>query len=587
MKKVGFLLIVLAALVCFVSCGGGSSKSSETVEVSWWIPKGEDSTYYMSYDENPAIRFLETKEYNGKKVDIKFQIPISGSERDNFNTLIMTEDYPKIFDMSYCTSSPEELLTDGVIWDLTPYMEEYMPNYLNIVKNDASLTPYVYNSVDGEKKVISLYAITNETLGNFMGLNYRRDWVAKYGTNPKTGEKFTYGYTDPNDYNTYYDDVVFPSGNTDPVYISDWEWMFGIFDVAMKDLGITDGYCISILFKGYAESGGGFDSAFGGGTPMWFRDKSGNAQFGGDTEAMKTYLQMMNAWYKKGWLDKNFAEHTADQVYAIESAKINSGKIGAFVGRRGNSGGQMDNGDKLTEGIMVYGARPAINDVYGSDAVKNNEPYSLYQYSHLRGNLCVSKKATEEELKTILSFLDYLYSEEGGAFLAFGLTKEQNDILQDPTYAKYNLDNGSYHREYLSDGKIAYHRDAKLIDDNDLASAMAAKRITTGYYSPGFVPALNESYTKCALYNMAQWDYYYNTGYIDKALQNQFTSDEAATYSKVYSNVDTYMSQNIPKFITGDLDVNGKDWDNYCKMLNKYSPNKITNIYQRIFDSVK
>ena len=589
MRKALIVLIALISITCLVSCGGGSSSKSakETVEITWWIPKAEDSTYYMSYEENPAVRYLETMEFNGHKIDLKFTVPISGSERDNFNTLLMTEDYRKIFDMSYCTSSPAELLEDGVIWDLTPYMEEYMPHYMEIIRSDESLAPYVYNTIDGEKKILSLYSITNETPSNFMGLNYRRDWVAKYGTNPVTGQKFTYGYTDPSDYNTYYDDVVFPSGGNDPIYVSDWEWMFEIFEKAFADLGITDGYCISIFYKGYAESGGNFDSAFGGGTPLWFRNPEGDAEFGGTSEAMRTYLQMMNNWYNKGWLDKNFAEHTADQIYAIESAKINSGKIGAFVGRRGNSGGQMDNGDKLTEGIMVYGAPPAINDVYGSDAVKNHEPYSLYQYSHLRGNLVVSTKATEEELKTILSMLDYLYTEEGGTLLAFGLTKEQNDVLQDPTYAKYNLTEGAFHREILADGSIAYHRDVKLVDDNDLASAMAAKRLTIGYYSPGFVPALNESYTKCALYNMAQWDKYYNTGYIDKALQNQFTPEEAATYSKVYANVDTYMSQNIPKFISGQLDVNGADWDNYCKMLNKYSPDKITKIYQRIFDAVK
>lgn len=592
MKKTLSVLLAILLLVCLVSCGGdsdGSKKSSKkgTVEISWWIPRGEDSTYYMSYDDNPAVKYLETMEFNGKNIDIKFVIPISGAERDNFNTLLMTEDYCKIFDMSYCTSSPEEMLADGVIWDLTPYMEEYMPNYLATIKADPSLAPYVYNSVDGNKSILTLYSITKETLGNFMGLNYRRDWVAKYGTNPFTGAAFTYGYTDPNDYNSYYDDVVFPSGGSDPVYVSDWEWMFEIFTRAMADLGITDGYCISLYFKGFSEAGGNFDSAFGGGTPTWFRDPDGNAAFGGTSEALRTYLQMMNTWYNKGWLDKNFAEHTSDQIYAIESAKINSGKIGAFVGRRGNSGGQMDSGDKFTEGIMIYGARPAINDVYGSDEVKNKEPYSLYQYSHLRGNLCISKKASEEELKTILSMLDYLYTEEGGTLLAFGLTKEQNDQVNDPVYAKYNLTEGAFNREVLSDGSYAYHRDAKLLDDNDLASAMAAKRITIGLYSEGFVPALNESYTKCALSAMAQWDYYYNTGYIDKALGAQFSADEAATYSKVYSNIDTYMSQNIPKFITGALDVNGADWDNYCKMLNKYSPNKVTNIYQRIFDASK
>ena len=589
MKKALAVIFTLATIICIVSCGGktGGKSANETVEITWWIPRGEDSTYYMSYDDNPAVRYLETMQFNGKNIDLKFTVPISGSERDNFNTLLMTEDYCKVFDMSYCTSSPEELVNDGIIWDLTPYMKEYMPHYMEIIENDPFLAPYVYNIVNGEKKVLSLYSITYEILGNFMGLNYRRDWVAKYGKNPFTGAAFTYGYTDPADYNTYYDDVVFPNGTSDPIYVSDWEWMFGIFEKAIADLGITDGYCISLYFKGYSEAGGNFASAFDGGTHMWFRDKFGNAAFNGSSEAMKTYIQMMNSWYRKGWLDKNFAERTSDQVFAIDSAKINSGKIGAFIGRRGNTGGQMDNGDKLTEGIMIYGARPVINDVYGSDAMKNNEPYSLYQYSRLRGNLCISKKASEEDLKTILSMLDYLYTEEGGCLLAFGMTKEQNDVLQDPTYTKYYLTNGAFNRETLADGSMAYHRDEKLLDDNDLASAMAAKRLTIGYYSKGFVPALNESYTKCALQAMAEWDYYYNTGYIDKALRNQFTSDEAATYSKVYANIDTYMSQNIPKFITGALDVNGADWDNYVKMLNKYSPNKVTAIYQRIFDSVR
>ena len=39
---------------------------------------------------------------------------------------------------------------------------------------------------------------------------------------------------------------------------------------------------------------------------------------------------------------------------------------------------------------------------------------------------------------------------------------------------------------------------------------------------------------------------------------------------------------NIPQFISGKLDLNGKDWDNYCTMLNKYGPEKVTAIYQNI-----
>ena len=591
MKKLVAILLSMLLILSLISCNKGEVKSgeeakTETVEVTWWISRGEDSTYYMSYDDNPAVKYLETLDFNGKKVDLKFLVPVTGAERDNFNTLLMTEEYAKIFDMSYCTSTATELYEDDIIWDLTPYIEEYMPNYSRIIK-DPEFVPYVYSPVDGEKKILSLYNLKSEVTSNFMGLNYRRDWVAKYGTNPFTGEKFNYGYTDESDYNTYWDDVVFPNGTENPIYVSDWEWMFEIFEKAMADLGITDGYCISIYYKGFSEAGGNFDSAFGGGCPMWYKDQNGNAAFGGTSEELKTYLILMNSWYNKGWLDKNFADHTSDQIYAIESAKINSGKVGAFIGRRGNAGGQMDSGDKLTEGIMIYGARPAINDVYGSDEMKNKEPYSLYQYSRIGVNICISKKTTEDELKTILTMLDYLYSDEGSALLALGLNKEEFESIQDPTYKKYGLEDGAYTKTINEDGSVVFERNPKLLEDNNLASAMALKRVTCGYYVPGIVPALNRSYDTCSLRNMTEWDYYLNTGYIDKSLRAQFTSDEAAVYSKVYSNVDTYMSQNIPKFIMGVLDVNGVDWDNYCKMLNKYSPNKVTAIYQRVFDSYR
>lgn len=51
---------------------------------------------------------------------------------------------------------------------------------------------------------------------------------------------------DAGDPDSWADDVVFPGGGTDPVYISDWEWTFGIFETAMEALGITDSYCVSV-----------------------------------------------------------------------------------------------------------------------------------------------------------------------------------------------------------------------------------------------------------------------------------------------------------------------------------------------------
>jgi len=291
----------------------------------------------------------------------------------------------------------------------------------------------------------------------------------------------------------------------------------------------------------------------------------------------------MNNWYEKGWMDQAFNEHTSDLVYAVDSAKVHTGKVGMWIGRRSETGNLMDNGDALTSGIMVYGARQPINDKYGAPETQGIEPDALYQYSRVRGSMIVTTKVTEEELPTILSFLDYLYTREGGLLLCLGLTEEQVTATQDETYAKFGLTHG-YREEVQADGTYKYIRNESTVEDNNLASAVAGKRLMTGIYDQGFVAALNESYTPYARAAMAEWDYYENTAFPDRFLTGQFSVDESAAYAKVYANVDTFMSTNIPKFIMGTLDIeNEQDWSDYCTMLNKYGPDKVTKIYQRLF----
>ncbi len=593
-RYLSILIGVLMLLTLLIGCSSQgntgdrdqnqpSGAEQKPLEISWWIPTGEDATYYSSYEENPAVRYLESLTYQGKKIKLRFTVPIAGAEAENFNTLLATESYDDIMTMTYSTVSAAELYEDGVIYDLTDYVETYMPNYLAVLNANPMLHDQLYCSVNGEKKILTLCSVTDGTIANFMGWLYRRDWVAKYGTNPATGQAFTYGYTDPNDPDSWHDDIVFPSGGTDPVYISDWEWMFGIFEKALQDLKISDGYSVSIFYKGYLEDGSLF-TAFGGGAPLWYRDKDGNAAFNGDSESMKSYLSCLHAWYEKGWLDKAFAEHSSDQAYSVDSSKVHSGKVGMWVGRRAEVGNAMDMGDEYTSGVMVYAARQPINDMYGAKETRNQTPYSLYQNSRIRGTQTVSTKVAEENLPALLTFLDYFYSPEGGALLALGLTEEQVRAIDDPTYAKFNIPYG-YKINTLADGTVEYERHPVSVEDNDLATALAGKRLPIGYYGPGIIPAMNRGYGYYANLALAQWDYYENTGYPDKTTTELFTAEESSTFSKVHANVDTYMSTTIPKFINGKSDLNGSDWTDYKKMLKKYGPQKVTDIYQKYFSA--
>ena len=583
MKKRSLLICLLLCVAFVFGCGGKSETAdgdAETLKLSWWIPAGADSSYYSTYEENPCMKYVEqTMTFRGKKVDLTFLVPAAGAELDNFNTLLATEEYADILDLSRSKMSAGELYEDGILHDLTPYVEQYMPNYMAALEKSPDLKAYVSN--DG--KYLALYGIREKAQSNFMGILYRRDWIAKYGQNPVTGAPFTYGFGEAKNAQTWTDDVVFPSGGTEPIYISDWEWMFDIFTKAVEDLGISDGYCFAPYFKGYNEDGTLY-SGFGGGTPMWYRTSDNHAAFGGGSNNLRAYLACMNTWYKKGYLDPSFAERTSDQVYSINSAGVHTGKVGLWIGRNSEVGTQLDAGDAWTSGIMVMGARQPINDIYGGEAQKGKEPDSMYQMSRLSQPIAVSNKVTEEELPTVLSFLDSFYTEEGGILLAIGMNAEQAAQTDDDFYARYGLSDGVYSVEEKADGTRAIHIFPATLEDIQLGNAAALTRLNTGLWTTAVIEAKEEAYAPEARAAHVLWDYYKNIGFPDSLIRGRFSVEDSNTYNKIYANLDTYMSSQLPQFITGKLDIHSDaDWDGYCRMLKKYGPDRVTALYDALF----
>lgn len=294
MKKIqkAVTALLCGGLMASVAACGDSAGGSAGADTSYtmWIYSGEDASYYTDYKENPVLQYVMGKKWGAeeKSVDIEFWTPPAGSESDNYSTMMTSGDYPDILDGAI-SDSPKNMYEDGIILDLTAYVEQYMPNYKAYLDAHPDVKANVTVDVDGEAKILSIRSAYDGYPYQFCGPQYRRDWIVKYGTNPETGAAFTGGYTDASDPDSWADDVVFPSGGTDPVYISDWEWMFGIFETAMEALGIEDSYCMSVYYPGFTWSGG-ICSSFGGGVPLWYSDADNKVQFGGDSDQFRAYL---------------------------------------------------------------------------------------------------------------------------------------------------------------------------------------------------------------------------------------------------------------------------------------------------------
>lgn len=578
-----------AAAVCgmmalsMAGCGDSAGGASEDHTYSVWLYTGQDASYYTDYAENPTIQYLLSKTWgeNEDRISLEFQVPPAGGQQNNYETMMATGDFPTLMQNSVADAPPRMLEAKKII-DLTDLVKEYMPNYYNLIQTNEAVRSKTVFDIDGEEKILVISGVNEDYPYYWSGTMYRRDWVVKYGKNPQTGAAFTGGYSDPADADSWTDDVVFPSGNTDPVYISDWEWMFEIFETAMADLGITDSYCTSMYYPGYMWSGG-LVSCFGEAIPIWYKGSDDQVRFGGDSESMRAYFQCLNNWYEKGWLDQDFNERTSDIFYAIDDTNKRLGKVGMWIGSQGELGGRLDLHDGgLTEGIYAAGCAWPINDLYGTEECKNVEPWATQAATGLTSTgFLVMDGAQEKDLGPLLSMLDYLYTEEGAVLHTLGVTPAQLEEagLDSSFFTRNGIENGTY--TMGEDGR--YKKVAAITNDaGGLLIAACADKL------PGMtlVSGVDEGYAETYEHSLELWVKYTNKGQMwgCDAFSN-ISSEDMKVIDDSRTKVLNYMEQHAYEFIKGVTDIDSdEDWGTWCTMLQKFNHQKVTDLLQPYID---
>ncbi len=545
---------------------------------------GVDEEFFSDYREAPAVKYWLGMDWdsdgNGttKKLEMEFVAPAAGTERDNFNTLIATEEYYDVMDLSYATEGPASLYEQGVALDLTELVETYMPNYMQYMKDHPDLEKQMRN--DG--KIIAIYAYSDAPDTPFAGWEYRRDWILKYGKD-EDGKAFTGGWNE--DHSKWEDDIVFPSGNVDPITITDWEWMFEIFETAMKDLGIEDGYVFQMYYPGYYQMGD-LMSGFGGGAPNEYITEDGDVKFGATEDGMRAYLECMNAWYEKGWMDQSFEENTSDMFFRVDTPTVYSGHVGCWMGGKATLGyGIYVDDNPALEEVCVYGCASPINDKYGDKSVQGTEPRAFYQTGNAPSNcIIVTNKAEEKDIPTLLTALDYLYSHDGGMLRQYGLSDKIQAEVQDPFLIEHDLAEGVWYEDE-EDGETIYrvHGDKREAIDG-LSTALCISRVV------GMKPMKNVDLgrTSVANYSLNEMRRYIAVGQITSIINNQVSPDDAATVANIKSQINTYLAMACGDFITGRKDIESDaDWQAYCDEVNNFSPETIEDIYNVIMEKLK
>ena len=644
MKAKRLLSMGLAAAVCvgtlgFAGCGSEKSDSAANT-FSWGLYTDDGAgTYYNSFEDNPSVQWLNQQYWdtenhtlgtadNGSELHFTFQTPIEGSEQDNFNTMIGTGEYPDLLDMSLI-ADPMGFYDDGVIMEITDYVEKYMPDYVAYLDANPSLKSQV--SRTDEDGTTHYYYVANILDGPELpwgGFVYRRDWVVEYaeptdyvwdwdsdyvkenghpavtpledaiasgnmeGWKENTVTEFTSSEgEDP--MNDYEDNVIFPSGTSDPLTISDWEWMLEAFKKAIDDKGFsgnTDAYCTTVYYPGFFGMGD-LVSSFGGGTGVWSKDADQNVYFSGTTDNFKTYLECLNTWYNNGWMDTRFETRASDMFFSINQTGTAQGQVGLFYGTSASLGDTIrvtcaDATDQQKAYVMPCAV--PINDKYGTDEQKYNEPDAFYQGSRIAGRIGITtalEDKSEETIAALFTFLDWMYTREGALTRSIGLSQEQLDSCESAKefYQEYGVENGAYTVGETDDGKTLYTFNYDT--SGDLGNALKIVRMVVGMELTGAGADLDYAFdkgeTKVQQMATEQWTKYVSTASLYD-YNNQFTTEQNEIYAEINQAVNDYMNANTPNLIKNGLD----GWDAYVEAINALHPEELTEVYQDVMDKL-
>ncbi|MCM1086743.1 MAG: hypothetical protein NC419_01215 [Muribaculaceae bacterium] len=598
-KLMALLLSATIVTASLTACGSGGTDADNGAEADGGgstdnaavntVGKSTDFTfltvsaitqgYYDDYNDNPVAQWWLDQEWDANgdgtmtKLNVDFWSPPAGGEQDYVNNLVSTEEYPDVMALTYSSERAGALYNEGMILDLTDYIDAYMPNYKAYMEAHPE---FLYtNKVDGEDKYLQIFQVNEDYLENpWGGLLYRRDWIVNYGTNPETGEAFTGEWQD----GEWIDDVVFPSGNTDPVYISDWEWMLDIFKTAIDAQGMTDGYALQIPYQGI-HSTGDILSGFNTGSFLSY-DKDGKVVLSSDSEGFRAYTECMANWFQKGWIDPAFAERAEDMFFMIDMPAVYSGQVGLWYGLEAQmlDGLVGDGSNPWTAGAVAFAAATPINDIYGSEACQNVEPAVLYQDPLLGEAFVITDKAADKDIATLLTAIDYLYSKEGSIIITYGLSDTMLAELEGtPSYDFYmslGAENGAYK---IENGLIV--RDPLPMGDNDIDEVLSGKRMM------GMLTRtdIDFGYTNTKQACMAQWAKYKNTGGLQADIIGQLSVDEQKAYSAFQTEANIRIAQWIPEFIMGKKNVtDDTDWNQYVDEILALNPGEIVDAFNAV-----
>lgn len=392
MKRIaGAALAAGMAATLLAGCGGGKTSTSESSQQS-----EESSNSYTMFMRSTYVDWInELKWYDEAEARTGIHVEyIAGPEVD-------TDVYSEVDQRIISGDLPDAVMTklsqtsvygpQGVFVDLAPYIEKYAPNLQAYIDNNPNYKAMVTDE-NG-----AIYGLCKETplFADFIG--YRADHFAAAGIDPdsiQTVEDFTkaletlkayYGKDNPNYYPL--------SGRESAVRFGSW---FG------AGSNVTETEANGVYISGH--------------------NKDGSVDIKAD--GAYTMVETMKEWYDKGLIQPEWVAGTYSEA-DWEAAMLN-GNASIFYDYYNRAEWFMENGGPDNDPNYQMAVLNFLKDENGNPLkMPTSTPYNDECVTAINAN------CSEEKIKTILTFIDYFYSEEGITLANYGVEGESYEVAED------------------------------------------------------------------------------------------------------------------------------------------------------------
>ena len=109
------------------------------------------------YDNNTDNKFFQALAER-TNVTINFTHPVWGNEQTEFDLMISSGSYTDLIwsGARYYKGGEDAAVDDGVFWDLTPYIEQYMPNYMALIESNEEVRRLAYSDAGRMVSIVSI-----------------------------------------------------------------------------------------------------------------------------------------------------------------------------------------------------------------------------------------------------------------------------------------------------------------------------------------------------------------------------------------------------------------------------------------------